>query len=68
MTTIVETPGGPLAPPAAHSSDGEPAGTDVLVRQDAQRSPKAWIALASFAGLALLMYVSIMLKIMKYGP
>lgn len=58
MTTIAETP----------RSDGEPAGSNVMARQEVQRNPRAWIALASFAGLALLMYVSIMLKIVKYGP
>lgn len=61
MTTIAETPGG----------DGDPTKAthaDALMRQGAKRNPRAWIALTFFAALALFMYVSIMLKIMKYGP
>lgn len=71
MTTIAEHPGGPLARPAAHGEDGNPAECacmEVSSRPDAGRNPGKWLALVCFTSLALLMYVSIMLKIMKFGP
>ncbi|MBI5320035.1 hypothetical protein [Bradyrhizobium sp.] len=61
MTIIAETPG----------RGGDPAETaraDVSTRQDGRPGSKVWTALAFFVGLALLMYVSIMFKIMKFGP